>query len=49
MAKMKCQICKIEIIGGAKIQEFDQHEPTTKHVFCSEKCREQWLSGLKKK
>ena len=49
MAKVKCQECKNEIVGGAKIQEFDPIEPTSMHVFCSEKCRDKWLSSRKQK
>ncbi len=44
MAKVKCQQCKKEITGGAKIQEFDLIEPTTMHVFCSEKCKNEWIN-----
>jgi len=49
MAKVKCQQCRKEIIGGAKIQEFDPVEPTTMHVFCSDTCREKWVSNQEKK
>ena len=49
MAKVKCQDCKKEIIGGARIQEFDPIEPTSMHVFCSEKCRDKWLASIEKK
>jgi len=42
---MKCEVCKKEIEGGAKIQEFDQKEPTTMHVFCSEACKDKWLNS----
>ncbi|MFX1454535.1 MAG: hypothetical protein ACFFDB_04100 [Promethearchaeota archaeon] len=49
MAKVKCQQCEKEIIGGAKIQEFDLIEPTTMHVFCSEECRDQWLASVSEK
>jgi len=49
MAKVRCQECKKGIIRGVKIQEFDPIEPTTMHVFCSESCREKWISGLEKK
>ncbi|MBY8985602.1 MAG: hypothetical protein KGD65_11060 [Candidatus Lokiarchaeota archaeon] len=48
MAKVKCQECKKEIVGGAKIQEFDMNEPTSMHVFCSEDCRDQWLATTSK-
>lgn len=44
MAKVKCQECKKVIKGGVKIQEFDPIEPTTMHIFCSEPCREKWVS-----
>ena len=40
---MKCQECKKEITGGARIQHFDVSEPTTIQVFCSEKCKQNWL------
>jgi hypothetical protein len=40
---MKCEGCKKNITGGAKIQEFDPLEPTTMHVFCSEECKKKWL------
>ncbi|MFX0028789.1 MAG: hypothetical protein ACFFAA_13565 [Promethearchaeota archaeon] len=46
---MKCQICRKEIYGGAKIQYFDIKEPTTIHVFCSENCKEKWISTIDKK
>jgi len=49
MAIIKCQKCKKDIIGGAKIQYFDIKEPTTIHVFCSEDCKEKWISSQKKK
>jgi len=49
MDKVKCQECKKEIAGGAKIEEFDPIEPTTIHVFCSESCRDKWISAQKKK
>jgi hypothetical protein len=49
MAIVKCQKCGKEIIGGAKIQEFDPVEPTTMHVFCSEPCKDKWVSKLEKK
>jgi endogenous inhibitor of DNA gyrase (YacG/DUF329 family) len=42
MAKVKCQLCGKDIIGGAKIQHFDIDEPTTIHVFCSEICKNKW-------
>ena len=45
---MKCETCKKEIIGGVKIQQLDPDEPTTKHVFCSEACKEKWLKEQKK-
>jgi len=48
MGNLKCQECKKEIIGGAKIQEFDTNEHTTLHVFCSESCRKMWISSQKK-
>ncbi|MFX1480458.1 MAG: hypothetical protein ACFFCI_20370 [Promethearchaeota archaeon] len=41
---IKCQLCRIEIFGGSKIQYFDIKEPTTIHVFCSEKCKDKWIS-----
>ncbi|MFX1278132.1 MAG: hypothetical protein ACFFA3_01865 [Promethearchaeota archaeon] len=44
MSVIKCQLCRKEIIGGAKIQYFDIKEPTTIHVFCSEKCKDKWIS-----
>ena len=46
MAKVKCQECGKEIVGGAKIQEFDPIEPTSMHIFCSEKCKEKWLASI---
>lgn len=46
MAKVKCQQCGKEIIGGAKVQYFDINEPTTIHVFCSEKCKNKWISSV---
>jgi len=49
MDKVKCQQCRKEIIGGAKIESFDINEPTTIHVFCSEECREKWISTQEKK
>ena len=49
MAKVKCQECKKEITGGAKIQYFDPEEPTTIHVFCSEECKNKWVKSLEKK
>ena len=49
MAKVKCQECKKEIAGGTKIEEFDPIEPTTIHVFCSESCRDKWMSAQEKK
>ena len=49
MAKVRCNVCKKEIIGGAKIQEFDPEEPTTMHVFCSESCRDKWLAKINEK
>ncbi len=45
---MKCQQCKKDITGGAKIQHFDFNEPTTIHVFCSESCKEKWLKENEK-
>ena len=48
MAKVKCQLCGKEIIGGAKIQEFDPIKPKTIHVFCSEKCRNKWIKNREK-
>ena len=48
MAKMKCQVCGQEIIGGAKVQHFDIDEPTTIHVFCSEKCKSKWVTTREK-
>jgi hypothetical protein len=33
---------------GAKIQYFDIKEPTTIHVFCSEKSKGKWISNQKK-
>ncbi|KKN51956.1 hypothetical protein LCGC14_0617370 [marine sediment metagenome] len=47
MAKVKCQECKKEIVGGAKIQEFDPVEPTSMHIFCSKTCRDKWASAAK--
>ena len=49
MSIIKCQLCGKEIVGGAKIQYFDIKEPTTIHVFCSEKCKGKWISTQKKK
>ncbi|MHA1986031.1 MAG: hypothetical protein ACW98D_05260 [Promethearchaeota archaeon] len=49
MAKVKCQHCSEEIIGGAKIQEFDMNEPTTMHVFCSVKCKDKWVASKSEK
>ena len=49
MAKIKCQKCKKKIIGGAKIQYFDIKEPPTIHVFCSENCKEKWITSTEKK
>lgn len=49
MAKVKCQECKKEIVGGAIIEEFNPIEPTTIHVFCSESCRVKWISAQEKK
>ncbi len=49
MAKVKCQQCGKEIIGGAKVQHFDFEEPTTIHVFCSEDCKSNWISTEEKK
>ncbi len=49
MAKVKCQQCKKEIIGRAKLQEFDPIEPKTMHVFCSAFYREKWISAQEKK
>ena len=49
MTKVKCEQCKSEITGGAKIEEFDPIEPTTIHVFCSEDCKKKWISSQKKK
>ncbi|MFX0000515.1 MAG: hypothetical protein ACFE9Q_08750 [Candidatus Hodarchaeota archaeon] len=43
MTKIRCQACKKEIIGRAKIQEFDPIEPTTIHVLYSEYYREKWI------
>ncbi|MFX0082185.1 MAG: hypothetical protein ACFE94_10580 [Candidatus Hodarchaeota archaeon] len=48
MAIIKCQQCKKEIVGGAKIQHFDIKEPTTIHVFCSEDCKKKWISSQEK-
>ncbi len=45
MAKVRCQECKIEIIRTVKIQQFDPIEPTTMHGFCSESCRDKWISN----
>ncbi len=33
MAKVKYQECENEIVGGAKMEEFDPIEPTTIHMF----------------
>ena len=44
MAKVRCQQCGKEITGGAKIQHFDLDEPTTIHVFCTEKCKTKWIN-----
>ncbi|MHA2391220.1 MAG: hypothetical protein ACXAEX_04565 [Promethearchaeota archaeon] len=49
MGNINGQECRKEIIGGAKIQEFDPIEPTTINVFCSEICRDKWISATKKK
>jgi len=49
MAKVKCQECKKEIVGGAKFEEFDPIEPTSIHVFCSETCRKKWLASISTK
>ncbi|MFW9987762.1 MAG: hypothetical protein ACFFC3_03830 [Candidatus Odinarchaeota archaeon] len=48
MAKIKCHLCKKEIVGGASIEEFDPNEPTTIYVFCSESCRDKWISKQNK-
>ena len=45
---MKCQLCDKEITGGAKIQYFDPEEPTTIHVYCSDGCKNKWISQKKK-
>ncbi|MFX0008251.1 MAG: hypothetical protein ACFFA7_12520 [Promethearchaeota archaeon] len=44
MAKVKCQLCGKEIIGGAKVLHFDLDESTTIHVFCSEICKNKWIN-----
>jgi hypothetical protein len=49
MSIIRCQQCKKDIIGGAKIQHFDIKEPTTIHVFCSEACKKKWISTKEKK
>ncbi|MFW9878448.1 MAG: hypothetical protein ACFFG0_35650 [Candidatus Thorarchaeota archaeon] len=49
MSIIKCQQSKKESISGAKIQYFDKKEPTTIHVFRSEKCKEKWTSYQEKK
>lgn len=47
---MKCQQCGKEIIGRAIVQHFDVQEPTTIHVFCSEKCKKSgWLRKRRRK
>ncbi len=49
MAKVECHQCKEEISGGAKVQHFDIAEPTTIQVFCSEKCKDDWLVTVSEK
>ncbi len=44
---MNCEICKQEIVGGVKIQARDPDTPTTKHVFCSDVCKEKWTDKKK--
>ncbi|MFX1379654.1 MAG: hypothetical protein ACFFA4_11250 [Promethearchaeota archaeon] len=39
MTRVKFQQCRREIIEGTKVQHFDLQEPTTIHIFCSEKCK----------
>jgi hypothetical protein len=48
MAKVKCQQYGQEIVGGANVQHFDVEEPTTIHVFCSEKCKSKWITSKEK-
>ena len=44
-----CQQCNKELMEKPTIQAFDEVEPTTIHVFCSETCKKKWTTAQKKK
>ena len=45
---MKCEMCKKEVSNFDAIQDFDAHEFTTVHVFCSKECEKKYKAGRKK-
>ena len=44
-----CQQCSKELMEKPTIQTFDDVEPTTIHVFCSDPCKKEWITAKKKK
>ena len=46
---MKCHKCNKEIIGDERIEAFDENEPTTIYLFCSETCKKKWTTGQRSK